>query len=383
MKLFLIAGEASGDLHGSNLIKALKRQDTTIDLRFWGGDLMEKAANIPPEKHYKALAFMGFVEVVMNLGRIVQNFKKCKKDILNFQPDGIVLIDYPGFNLRMAKWAKSEGIKVYYYISPKVWAWKETRVHKINKYVDTLFTIFPFETEFFKKYDIEVEYVGNPLVDAIAEFRGLRVLLEPYYLNHNIQEKNVPFEKPIVAILPGSRRQEVRTKLPVMLEAAGKFPDYQFVIAGAPSLEEDFYAPFIQGYDAKILFGKTYEILEAAEAALVTSGTATLETALFGVPQVVCYIASPISYKIAKRLIKIKYISLVNLIFDREVVRELIQDECNVVQVAKELSFVLKGGKKREQQYQDCATLIEMLGNGSASEKVALHIIKQTEDNKI
>jgi lipid-A-disaccharide synthase len=369
MKLFLIAGEASGDLHGSNLIKALKQKDSSIDLRFWGGDLMEKAAGIKPEKHYKALAFMGFVEVVMNLSRIVQNFKKCKADILAFQPDALVLIDYPGFNLRMAKWAKSQGIKVYYYISPKVWAWKESRVHKIKKYVDTLFTIFPFETAFFKKYDMEVEYVGNPLVDAIREFRATSRKLS------GDEGRMTENQKPIVAILPGSRRQEVRTKLPVMLEAAGKFPEYQFVIAGAPSLEEEFYAPFIEGYDATILFGKTYEILETAEAALVTSGTATLETALFGVPQVVCYIASPISYSIAKRLIKIKFISLVNLIFDREVVRELIQHECNVDQVAEELSYVLKGGKNRVQQEQDCATLIAMLGNGSASEKVASKIL--------
>ena len=367
MKLFLIAGEASGDLHGSNLIKALIQKDASTDLRFWGGDLMEKAASRKPEKHYKALAFMGFVEVVMNLGRIVQNFKKCKEDILVFQPDALVLIDYPGFNLRMAKWAKSHGIKVYYYISPKVWAWKESRVYKIKKYVDTLFTIFPFETAFFKKYDFDVVYVGNPLVDAIADYRAT---------SDEGRATVMGVEKPIVAILPGSRRQEVRAKLPVMLEAAGKFPDYQFVIAGAPSLEETFYAPFIKGYNAKILFGKTYEILESAEAALVTSGTATLETALFGVPQVVCYIASPISYTIAKRLIKIKFISLVNLIFDREVVRELIQDACNVDQVAEELSFVLEGGEKRAQQEKDCATLIEMLGNGSASEKVAEKILK-------
>ena len=366
MKLFLIAGEASGDLHGSNLIKALIQKDAAIDLRFWGGDLMEKAASRKPEKHYKALAFMGCVEVVMNIGRIVQNFKKCKEDILLFQPDALVLIDYPGFNLRMAKWAKSQGIKVYYYISPKVWAWKESRVYKIKKYVDTLFTIFPFETAFFKKYDFDVVYVGNPLVDAIADYRGTR---------DEGRATVMGVEKPIVAILPGSRRQEVRTKLPVMLEAAGKFSNYQFVIAGAPSLEETFYAPFIEGYNAKILFGKTYEILESAEAALVTSGTATLETALFGVPQVVCYIASPISYTIAKRLIKIKFISLVNLIFDREVVRELIQDACNVDQVAEELSFVLQGGEKRAQQAKDCATLIEMLGNGSASEKVAENIL--------
>jgi lipid-A-disaccharide synthase len=229
-----------------------------------------------------------------------------------------------------------------------------------------LFTIFPFETAFFQKYGMEVAYVGNPLVDAIAEYR---------VTSDERSVTDMGVKKPIIAILPGSRRQEVRTKLPVMLEAAGKFPDYQFVIAGAPSLEHEFYQSFIAGYDAKILFGKTYEILESAEAALVTSGTATLETALFGVPQVVCYIASPISYSIAKRLIKIKFISLVNLIFDRDVVRELIQDACNVEQVAEELSFVLKGGKNRVQQERDCASLITMLGDGSASEKVAEKIL--------
>jgi len=374
MKLFLIAGEASGDLHGSNLIKALIQKDASIDLRFWGGDLMEKAASKKPEKHYKALAFMGFVEVVMNLSRILQNFKKCKSDIHTFQPDALILIDYPGFNLRMAKWAKSQGIKVYYYISPKVWAWKESRVQKIKENVDTLFTIFPFETAFFKKHEIEVEYVGNPLVDAISEFRSFESLRNRELSGEegSIIDLN---DKPIIAILPGSRRQEVKTKLPVMLEAASRFEGYQFVIAGAPSLEPAFYHPFIAGYDATILFGKTYEILESAEAALVTSGTATLETALFGVPQVVCYIASPISYAIAKRLIKIKYISLVNLIFDREVVRELIQDACNPEQVSEELSYILQGGKKRVQQEQDCATLVKMLGSGSASEKVAEKIL--------
>ncbi len=370
MKLFLIAGEASGDLHGSNLIKALKQKNQSIKLAFWGGDLMEKAADIKPLKHYKELAFMGFIEVIKNLGEIFKNFKLCKQHIVDFKPDAIVLIDYPGFNLRIAKWAKSQNIKVYYYISPKVWAWKEKRVYKIIKYVDTLFTIFPFETEFFKKYNYPVEYVGNPLIDAIHDYKKEQNKELNFKLRNNLSEK------PIIALLPGSRKQEVSTKLPVMLDSTKNLDRYQFVIAGAPSLDLDFYKPFIENHDASILFGQTYDILENAEAALVTSGTATLETALFKVPQVVCYIASPISYAIAKRLIKIKFISLVNLIFDKEVVRELIQHECNPTLIREELNTLLIGGPKREKQIKEYEHLIELLGNGSASEKVATFIGK-------
>lgn len=370
MKLFLIAGEASGDLHGSNLIKALKQKNQSIKLAFWGGDLMEKAADIKPLKHYKELAFMGFIEVIKNLGEIFKNFKLCKQHIVDFKPDAIVLIDYPGFNLRIAKWAKSQNIKVYYYISPKVWAWKEKRVYKIIKYVDTLFTIFPFETEFFKKYNYPVEYVGNPLIDAIHDYKKEQNKELNFKLRNNLSEK------PIIALLPGSRKQEVSTKLPVMLDSTKNLDRYQFVIAGAPSLDLDFYKPFIENHDASILFGQTYDIIENAEAALVTSGTATLETALFKVPQVVCYIASPISYAIAKRLIKIKFISLVNLIFDKEVVRELIQHECNPTLIREELNTLLIGGPKREKQLKEYEHLIELLGNGSASEKVATFIGK-------
>ena len=370
MKLFLIAGEASGDLHGSNLIKALKQKKPSIELAFWGGDLMEKEANIKPLKHYKELAFMGFIEVIKNLGEIFKNFKTCKQHIIDFKPDAIVLIDYPGFNLRIAKWAKSQNIKVYYYISPKVWAWKENRVHKIIKYVDTLFTIFPFETAFFKKYNYPVEYVGNPLIDAIHNYKN------EHNKELNFKLKNSLSNKPIIALLPGSRRQEVSTKLPVMLDSTKNLDNYQFVIAGAPSLDLDFYTPFIENRDATILFGQTYAILENAEAALVTSGTATLETALFKVPQVVCYIASPISYAIAKRLIKIKFISLVNLIFDKEVVRELIQHDCNPSLIKEELNSLLKGGHKRDLQLKEYDKLIDMLGNGSASEKVATFICR-------
>jgi len=370
MKLFLIAGEASGDLHGSNLIKALKHKNPSIDIAFWGGDLMSKEANIAPLKHYKELAFMGFIEVIKNLGKIFENFKSCKDHITEFKPDAIILIDYPGFNLRIAKWAKSQNIKVYYYISPKVWAWKENRVYKIIKYVDTLFTIFPFETAFFKKYNYPVEYVGNPLIDAINNHK------KELDKELNFKLKNNLSDKPIIALLPGSRRQEVSTKLPVMLDSTKNLDKYQFIIAGAPSLELEFYKPFIENRDATILFGQTYSILENAEAALVTSGTATLETALFKVPQVVCYIASPISYAIAKRLIKIKFISLVNLIFDKEIVRELIQHDCNPRLIREELNSLLIGGHKREVQLKAYDQLIDMLGNGSASEKVAEFICR-------
>jgi lipid-A-disaccharide synthase len=369
MKLFLIAGEASGDLHGSNLIKALRQKDANLDLAFWGGDLMEKESELKPLKHYKELAFMGFIEVIKNLGEIIKNFKICKQHIIDLKPDAIVLIDYPGFNLRIAKWAKSQNIKVYYYISPKVWAWKESRVHKIIKYVDTLFTIFPFETAFFKKYNYQVEYVGNPLIDAIQNFKSTQNKELNFKLKNNLSDK------PIIALLPGSRRQEVSTKLPVMLESTKNLDKYQFVIAGAPSLDLNFYQPFIENKDTTILFGQTYDILENAEAALVTSGTATLETALFRVPQVVCYIASPISYAIAKRLIKIKFISLVNLIFDKEVVRELIQHECNPSLIRTELEKLLISGSKRAEQLDNYNKLIALLGNGSASEKTANYIL--------
>lgn len=366
-KLFLIAGEASGDLHGSNLIQALKDRNPSLNIAFWGGDLMEKNSGNKPKKHFKELAFMGFFEVVKNLSKILKNFKQCKKDIQLFQPDAIVLIDYPGFNLRIAKWAKKENIRVYYYISPKVWAWKEKRVYKIKKYVDQLFTIFPFETAFFERFNYKVNYVGNPLVDAISNYRKTQTTVDS---NTTWNQSN----KPIVALLPGSRKQEIRTKLPVMLEVAKHFTDYQFVIAGAPSLSTEFYSTIIKDNPIQLVFGKTYELLEQSTAALVTSGTATLETALFRVPQVVCYIASPISYSIAKRLLKIKYISLVNLIFDKEVVCELIQNDCNETRLMKELASILPEGEKREAQLKNCDTLIEMLGNGSASEKVASYI---------
>jgi lipid-A-disaccharide synthase len=374
MKIYIIAGEASGDLHASNLLRALKKQSSTVEVRYWGGDLMEEVISTPPVKHYKELAFMGFSEVVTHLPEIIGNFTTCKKDILQFQPGIVVLVDYPGFNLRIAKWAKLQGFQVHYYISPKVWAWKKSRVFQIKKYVDKLYTIFPFETAFFKEYEYNVTYVGNPLIDAINHYKST-ISSENFHAKYNLSEK------PIIALLPGSRKQEIRTKLPVMLEATKQFENYQLIIAGAPSFDASFYAPYLEGREAKVLFGATYSILENAEAALVTSGTATLETALFHVPQVVCYIASPISYAIAKRLIKIKYISLVNLIFDKEVVPELIQHECTPEKVKNALKEILQGGTKRDQQLNEYKELTHMLGNGSASAEVAKHLLLSTKNS--
>jgi lipid-A-disaccharide synthase len=369
LKLYFIAGEASGDLHGANLMKALKEKDPSIAFRFWGGDLMQAIAG-KPVKHIKELAFMGFVEVLLNLRTILSNIKKCKADIEKYQPDALVLIDYPGFNLRIAEWAKARGIKVYYYVSPQIWAWKQNRVHKIKRSVDHLFAILPFEKAFYEKFDYEVEYVGHPLLDAIEQYRLTTFNPQQFREKWNLGDK------PIVAILPGSRKQEVSVKLPIMLDAVANLTDYVFVVAGAPSLDPAFYQPFLAGKNARIIHGATYDVLGCAEAAIVTSGTATLETALLNVPEVVCYKASPISYAIAKRLVKIKFISLVNLIMDKEVVRELIQHECNSVQIREELSYILKEGAKREKMLEEYASLRNSLGGGGASEKVAQSLLK-------
>ncbi len=329
MKYYLIAGEASGDLHGSNLVRQLRQQDQQADIRCWGGDLMEQAG-ATVVKHYKDLAFMGFVEVVMNLRTIFKNLDLCKKDIEAWKPDVLVLIDYPGFNLRIAEWAKQQGLKVVYYISPQVWAWKEGRVKKIRETVDKMLVILPFEKDFYKKWNFEVEYVGHPLIEAVKAAKEAPAL--------------PPFSgKPIIALLPGSRKQEVEKKLPVMLSMARYFPEYQFIMAQAPSLDDSFINGFTGAYpNVSVVKGQTYPLLLQATAALVTSGTATLETALFGVPEVVCYKGSSVSYFFAKRLIKVKYISLVNLIMDKPVVKELIQDELTEENLLKELTLILK-----------------------------------------
>jgi lipid-A-disaccharide synthase len=363
MKYYIIAGEASGDLHGSNLIKELKKLDTGADIRCWGGDLMA-AAGGHIVKHYRELAFMGFVEVIKNLPTILNNLKFCKQDVQSFQPDVLVLIDYPGFNLRIAKWAKAQGFKVVYYISPQVWAWKESRTKTIKEVVDKMLVILPFEKEFFAKWNYKVEYVGHPLAQVVKDF-----------MEH--APKKSLSSKPIIAVLPGSRKQEVATKLPIMLSVAKDFPQYQFIIAKAPSLDDSFYDGILKDYpNTQTVKNETYNLLSQATAALVTSGTATLETALFGVPQVVCYKGSSISYQIAKRLIKIKYISLVNLIMDKPVVTELIQNDLTTVNVRKELNEILNNPQRKEQIEADYCQLKSLLQQEeSASARGAEEII--------
>jgi lipid-A-disaccharide synthase len=335
---------------------------------------MAKAVGKPPVKHIRELAFMGFLEVVKNIGTIFKNISDCKKDIEEFQPDALLLIDYPGFNIRIAEWAHSKGIKTHYYISPKIWAWKQSRVHKIKRIIDHMYVILPFEKEFYQRFDYPVEYVGNPLIDAIQQYNEIKISPE------NFIQENKLNQLPIIAILPGSRKQEVRLKLPVMLNAVKDLKNYQIVIAGAPSLDASFYSEFIQSDTTHIVHGKTYDLLSASEAAIVTSGTATLETAILNIPQVVCYKTSNISYAIAKKLIKIKYISLVNLIMDKEVVKELIQHDCNPNFILSELKLLLIGGKNREIMLENYAEMREVLGGEGASKKVALSMLKTIQE---
>ena len=368
MKLYVIAGEASGDLHASNLMRALKIENENIDFRCWGGDKME-AQGGKIVKHFKDLAFMGFIEVISNLKTILKNIRFCKEDIEFYQPDALILVDYPGFNLRISEWAHSKGIKVIYYISPQVWAWKKSRVHKIKKFVDQMFVILPFEKDFYAEFGYEVEYLGHPLLDAIGDYHQVARTKEQFISNNQLENR------PIIAVLPGSRKQEVSIKLPIMLEALKSFDDYQLIIAGAPSLDKSFYDSLLTE-KIKIIFGETYDLLSNSEAAVVTSGTATLETALLGIPEVVCYKGSAISYQIAKRLIKINYISLVNLIMNREVVKELIQSECTSENIKNEIKTILIGGSKREKILQDFNEMEKILGKGGASKKVAQSLLK-------
>jgi lipid-A-disaccharide synthase len=366
MKYYIIAGEASGDLHGSNLMKALLKEDSKADIRFWGGDLMQ-AVGGSIVTHYKERSFMGFTEVIMNLKTILGFIKSCKKDIESFKPDVIVFIDNSGFNLRIAKWAKEEGYKTHYYISPQVWASRASRVKKIKRYVDAMYTILPFEKEFYDKHGCEVNFVGHPLIDAVS----YRELVDEMAFRDSYKLSN----KPIIALLPGSRKQEIKKMLDVMLSVVDDFTDYQFVIAGAPSQDFSFYQSIIQSRDIAFVDNKTYDLLSISFAALVTSGTATLETALFKVPQVVCYKASNISYQIAKRIVTLKFISLVNLIMDQEVVTELIQGDLNTKRLKKELEAILNP-EKREQLFLDYYELEKKLGGKGASENTAKLIYK-------
>jgi len=367
MKYYLIAGEASGDLHGANLMKALKQQDANASFRFWGGDLMEESGG-KLVKHYRDLAFMGFIEVIFNLKTILKNITFCKKDIEAFNPDIIIFIDYPGFNLRIAKWAKQKGFKTHYYISPQIWAWKEGRIKEIKRDVDAMYVILPFEKHFYEnKHNFPVHFVGHPLIDAISNRK--QVIPEVFKKEHNLDDR------PIIALLPGSRKQEISKMLNVMLSVVENFNEYQFVIAGAPSQDASFYSDFIQKQNVHLLLNKTYDLLSISNAALVTSGTATLETALFKVPQVVCYKGSRISYEIAKRVINLKYISLVNLILDKEVVTELIQQDFNTQRLKEELSRILDP-YQRAAMFLEYYDLEKKLGGKGASEKTAKLIVE-------
>jgi lipid-A-disaccharide synthase len=367
MKYYIIAGEASGDLHGSNLMKALYKEDANAEIRFWGGDLMQNVGGTLV-KHYRELAFMGFIEVVFNLKTILNNINFCKKDIENFNPDAIIFIDYPGFNMRIAKWAKEKGIQTHYYISPQIWAWKESRIKAIKRDFDKLYVILPFEKDFYeKKHHFPVEFVGHPLIDAI---QTRKITDESTFKKENNLD-----EKPIIAILPGSRKQEITKMLSVMLSVVDYFADYQFVIAGAPSQEFSFYEQFLKNKNVHFVANKTYDLLSHSYAALVTSGTATLETALFKVPEVVCYKGSWASYQIAKRIITLKYISLVNLIMDKEVVTELIQENCNTKNIKIELQKLINPAT-RNAILENYDLLESKLGGIGASEKTAKFIIK-------
>ncbi|HVW16484.1 MAG TPA: lipid-A-disaccharide synthase [Mucilaginibacter sp.] len=365
MKYYLVAGEASGDLHGANLMKALKEKDAKVEFRFFGGDKM-LAEGGELVKHYADMSFMGFIEVIANLRTISRNLKFCKEDIVAWKPDVLILIDFPGFNLRIAEAAKKSGIMVCYYISPKVWAWNQKRVLKIKRNVDHLFCILPFEVDFYKKWGMNVDYVGNPLLDAIAAFKA-----DPGFRHkHNLGEGK------IIALLPGSRRQEIMRILPDMVQAAGSFPEYRFVIAGAPNFDEAYYRQFLDRSGIDIVFNGTYDLLNNAHAAVVTSGTATLETALFSIPQVVVYKSSLISITIARMVIKIKFISLVNLIMDKLVVKELIQKDCNTLAISEELEFIVNNDKYRAKMLDNYRALHDKMGQPGASIRTAELILK-------
>ena len=375
MKYYIIAGEASGDLHGANLIASLRKKDTRAKIRAWGGNLMKKQG-ATLVKHYRDLAFMGFVEVLLHLRTILKNLSFCKKDILKFKPDAIILIDYPGFNMKIAKFAHKHNIKVYYYISPQVWAWKKRRVYTIKEVVDKMLVILPFEKDFYDGYRVDAHYVGHPLLDELSKVK---------YINRNnfARQNKLNSKKEIIALLPGSRKQEVTRMLEVMLKVVDKFPEYQFVIGCAPSLTEDFYKSLIGNANVQLVFNKTYQLLQVASAALVTSGTATLETALLYVPEVVCYKGNKISYLIAKNLVKVKYISLVNLIMDKPVLKELIQNDLTPGNVEVELKQLLTNHKKQRQLLEDYEELRYKLGNAGASNNAATIIVDDlTKKNK-
>lgn len=370
MKYYLIAGEASGDLHGSNLMKAMKLHDADAQFRFLGGDLM-LAHGGDIVKHYSAMGFMGFVEVLFNLRTILSNLKNTKADLLAYRPDALILIDFPGFNLKIAEFAKANNIKVFYYISPKVWAWNQKRVLKIKRVVDKMFCILPFEVDFYRSWGMEVNYVGNPLLDAISDFTA----------DINFRENNSLSDRAIVALLPGSRDQEIKKILPDMLSLTAGFPNYQFVIAGAPGFTAHYYQQFMHNLEIPVVYSQTYDLLTNADAAVVASGTATLETALLKVPQIVVYKGNAISISIARMLVKIKFISLVNLIMDKPVVKELIQEDCNSKMLTEELKAILLDPAYRSQMLLNYEQLAAKMGEPGASAKTAKLIIENINSN--
>ena len=371
MRYFIVSGEASGDLHGANLVKSIKHFDKQAEFRFWGGDLMTETIGEKPLKHIKELAFMGFSEVLKNISTIFKNIKLCKTQIVDYQPDVVIMIDYPGFNLRIAEYVKKQGFKVFYYISPTVWAWKENRVKKIKAFVDEMFVILPFEEAFYKKHDYKVNYLGHPLLDAIEQYNeGVKPSLEIFKETYRLDDR------PIIALLPGSRVQEIKIKLPIMLDLVDLYPNYQFVVSVAPTLSLEFVQEVAKEKDVKFVVNKTYDLLSHAYAGLITSGTATLETALFKVPQVVCYKGNAASFQIAKRIVSVKYISLVNLILDKEVVTELIQNDLTKENLKQELDKILdiEHRKKLAQDYQ---SLEDILGGYGASERIAKIMVEK------
>ena len=374
MKYYIIAGEASGDLHASNLIREIKLIDREAGFRCWGGELMEKEG-VELVKHYRDLAFMGFVEVIANLTTIFRNIKFCKEDVSEYKPDALILIDYPGFNLRIAEWAHKNGIKVFYYISPQVWAWNQSRVKKMKKVIDRLFVILPFEKDFFKTHAMEVDFVGHPLLDEIENHK------DSGFSEYNVFEKDLIPSKPVIALLPGSRKQEIKTMLPLMIELSKDYPQFKFIIAGVSTLQGEFYQNIIKDYPISIVFEQTYNLLKISYAALVTSGTATLETALFNVPQVVCYKGNPISYHIARKIIKIKYISLVNLIMDKLVIKELIQKEFNISLLKHEFEKITTNENYRKMLTDEYNQLKIKLGGKGASAKTASLIFKHLNNH--
>lgn len=375
MRYYLIAGEASGDLHGANLMKGLLKSDPKAEFRFWGGDRMVEVGGVNRlARHYKTTSFFGVMEIVKNLRTIFVQLKECKADVTNFKPDVLILIDYPGFNFKMAKFAHQEGISTFYYISPKVWAWKESRVKLIRKYVDKLFIIFPFEIDYFRKKGIEAIYEGNPIMDCIVEETAAMPSKEQFFEDNGLENR------PTIALLAGSRKSEIRNNLPFMVELSEEFPNYQFVVAGVSWLDKELYDKYLSGSSVKYVVDNTYPLLSYSDAAVVTSGTATLETALIGTPEMVCYRMDEISFRIVKFVVKIPYVSLVNIIMGREVVRELLQSDMTVEKAAEELKSILPGGEKHLLMKSDYERLRRAVGEAGASDRVAEKMVKLLEN---